>query len=132
MNNKELIMVAYHEESRDDNGKLVTPASLFKLYKDNDKDCFGEKYIASCEQIYARPNKKLNGKVLNIDDFKGKKGIQERFYDMDSLYEFIEILVEDGYNLKRIPRHNEDEMADNLFKHMMHYSMSRVSKVMNF
>lgn len=131
MKNKELIMVAFHKETRDNKGKLI-PASLFKIYQEENEDCLGEKYIASCEQIYARKNKKMNYNKLTIEDFKGAKGLQDTFYNIEGAEEFLEIIIDDGYHVKRMTKHEENKLADQLFKHTMAYEMSKKSKVMNF
>jgi hypothetical protein len=126
-----IIMFGYHEETRDKEGKVITPASIIKIYEDSGKDFLGDEYIAKCEQVYARKNKKLKEKIT-IDDFKGSKRIAENFYNISGLYEFLEMIIDDGYKIKRMTKHNENELADNLFSHTMSYEMSRMSKVMNF
>lgn len=132
MTEKTLIMAALHEETKNEKGETIIPASIFKIYHDEGKDCFQEEYISNCKQVYARTNKSINYSRVTVDDFKGKKGIEDNFYSLDSLYEFIEILIDDGYHIKRATRHNENELADTLFKHVMTYSMSKTSKVINF
>lgn len=132
MTNKQLIMVGIHKETVDQNGKIITPASIVKFYEDDSVDCFNNRYIASSEQIYARRNKKIDYKKLTVDDFKGSKGITENFYNISDTQEYLETIIDDGYSIKRITRHNENELADILFKHTMRYEMSKASKVLNF
>lgn len=130
---KNLIFIAIHKETRDRCGELITPASLFKIYEEKNKDCFGEPYIASCEQIYARTNKQLkNRKYYSIDDFKGKKGIEEKFYTKEQLSDYIHELDQDDYMIRRLTEHQTNVLADELFKKYTQYKMSKVEKVLNF
>lgn len=127
---KQLLMIAVHKETSDQ--RETIPASIVKFYEDNSINCFDESTIVSSEQIYARPNKKINYSKLSIDDFKGKKGISEQFTHIEELNDYIETLIEDGYTMQRMTRHNENKLADTMFKHVMRVGISKTSKVLNF
>jgi len=129
---KTLIMAALYKETKNEKGETIIPPFIFKIYHDEGKDCFQEEYISNCKQVYARTNKSINYSRVTVDDFKGKKGIEDNFYSLDSLYKFIEMLIDDGHHIKRVTRHNENELADTLFKYVMTYSMGKTSKMMNF
>lgn len=117
--NKTLIMLALHEEERDEQDKLITPASIFKIYEHTDQDVYGEWYFASVEQIYAHKNKNLQDrKTFTLDDFKGVKGISQEFYTIEEVKEFIRILIYDDYSLQRTTKYKENKLADELFEHL--------------
>lgn len=127
---KELFYVAWHKEERDEKGKLITPACVFKFYIENGKDCFNDSYIASCEQFYARPNKKIDYKWLKLDDFKGKKGIQEFFYNEDQIEEYLYLLINEGYDTRRITRQHENSLADSIFQYVYNLMIRKASFVL--
>lgn len=129
---KQLIMVGIHNETVDEKGNMITPASIIKIYEDDSTDCFDENIVASSEQIYARKNKKIDLRKVTVDDFKGSKGIQEKHPSVDSVHEFLEMIMEDGYKMIRMTRHKENTLADDLFKHVMRYGMSKANMAMNF
>lgn len=95
---KKLIMIGVHKDSIGDSSKKI-PASIFKIYEVNGENCFGDKYIGCAEQVYARPNKAIDYNKINVNDFKGKNGITEEFYTQNSMDEFLQMIVEDGYVL---------------------------------
>lgn len=116
---KKLIMLALHEEERDEEGKLIIPASVFKIYQHAKHETFGEWYFASSEQVYAHKNKNLQGrKTFTLDEFKGAKGISQEYYTLNDIKEFITILVYDEYSIQRVTKHSENSLADRLFEHL--------------
>jgi hypothetical protein len=132
MSEKKLVMIGIHKETLDNNGKVITPASIIKIYEDGNKDCFEEEYLASYEQIYARKNKKINYNNLSIDDFKGSKGLKGNFYNINQLNEDLEMFMNDGYKLIRMTKHNENNLADNLFKIVKEWGRKQTNFAMNF
>lgn len=132
VNEKKLVMIGIHKETLDNKGKVITPASIIKIYEDNNKDCFGEEHLASYEQIYARKNKKINYSKLSVDDFKGVKGLKENFYKMNQLNEYLEMFMTDGYKLVRMTKHNENTFADYLFEIVKEHGRKNTDFVMNF
>jgi hypothetical protein len=132
MSEKKIVMIGIHKETLDDNGKVITPASIIKIYENNDSDCFEEDFMASYEQIYARKNKKINHKKLSIDDFKGVKGLKGNFYSMNQLHDDLEMFMEDGYKFIRLTKHKQNILGDNLFNIVMEYMRKHTIFVMNF
>lgn len=101
--------------------------SCIRMYRVDKKDCFGDSIILVVEQVYQRKNKNLDGKKsFNIiSDFNGAKGITEEFHDMEEIGDFLEMTIDDGYQLRRLTEHGENELADEMFQKVMSHSMSK-------
>lgn len=116
-----LIFMAYHKATLDSDGKIEVPSCIVTIQEVNEVDCFGENIIAKLNQRYARPNK-IIGKIITLDMFKGKQGLQENFYSELEILEYLKMMTDENYHIQRSTKYLSNALAESLFKALTEYN----------